>query len=704
MRSATSRLSKRIPVTPAKQSLSFIVYSEDETSRRALMFAISNSPQFSSERDQIIEVAASDQTGSFSLRNGAVLIVDSGSTPLDQALLEARAPSTVMATFGAKRIDDPQFDDHFTLPLKQAGFDRFIPRARELAWLRSRAFSEGSSATSRDKLARLNRIGTALSDIRVLGELLEVVLTEARNIMDADAGSIYIIESGKGGMGFSGRKVLGRAERRTRAVAVKRANLTSQVFSLRFAAAQNDSCEIPFKEIVFPANLESIAGYAAITGEIVALDDVYKIPKPAPFKFNKFIDETYGYHTGSMLTLPLKNTSDEVVGVVQLINKKKNPLNKLDLKGDASSEIVPFSDEDIELATSLGSQAGVAIENVRLMDAITNLFERFVIACVQAVEQRDPATAGHSGRVDRLTMALADEVNKAATGVFANEMFSDAEMVELHYAGLLHDFGKIGVREHVLTKAEKLYPAQAQAIEFRAGLIRRELQLEALKREASLHEAGTPDKGAMQAIRDELARKLMQLDDDFSFVSKHIKPIFVTDEAEARLKQIYDNPWIIGEETLILVSEDEYNSLCTKRGTLNAEERKEIENHVADSWKFLKRIPWTDDLARVPEIAGQHHEKMRGGGYPNGVPAGETPLGSRLMAVADVFDSLTASDRPYKPAIPLERALEILGFMAKDGDLDPDVVNLFNEARIWEKLKLKLVRLADASDEQKAAR
>jgi len=476
------------------------------------------------------------------------------------------------------------------------------------------------------------------------------------------------------------------------------------VFSLRFAAAQNDSCEIPFEEIVFPANLESIAGYAAITGEIVALDDVYKIPKPAPFKFNKFIDEKYGYRTCSMLTVPLKNTSDEVVGVVQLINKKKNPLERLDLEGNPRDNIIPFTDEDIELATSLGSQAGVAIENVRLMDAITNLFERFVIACVQAVEQRDPATAGHSGRVDRITMALADEVNKAKEGPYADEMFSDAEMVELHYASLLHDFGKIGVREHVLTKAEKLYPAQAQAIDFRGEIIRRELKIEALERKARLYADENATDEYLKAIDDELDGKLKKLDEDLEFLHTHIKPVFLSEDGEKRLEQIFESPWKIGESVQPLIGKDEYESLKTRRGTLNPEERKEIENHVADSWKFLRRIPWTDDLSRVPEIAGQHHEKMRGGGYPNGVPAGETPLGSRLMAVADVFDSLTASDRPYKPAIPLERAIKILQAMADEGDLDPDVVKLFQDAKIWEKLRLKLVRLADATAEQKAAR
>lgn len=697
-----SESSRRLPVTASRQPLTFIIYSDDDKRRGEFTAALAASPAMSRERDRVIE-ATTDRAGMPSLHGGAVLILDTASRIRPGALPELRAPSTVRATWGETADDDPRFDDHLGLPLRQAGVDRFIRRARELVWLRSRAIRTDSGLASRDKLARLNRIGTALSDVRVLGDLLEVVLAEARNIMDADAGTIYIIESGRGASS-GGRKVLGRADRRTHAVAVKRADLSKRAFSLRFAAAQNDSCEIPFQEIVFPADTRSIAGYAAVTGEIVTLDDVYDLPEGAPYQFNKAIDEKYGYRTCSMLTVPLKNTSDEVVGVVQLINRKKDPLAKLELRGSSTEEIIPFTEEDVELAASLGSQAGVAIENVRLMDAITNLFERFVIACVQAVEQRDPATAGHSGRVDRITMALADEVNKSPDGPFKDVLFSDAEMVELHYAGLLHDFGKIGVREHVLTKAEKLYPAEKQAIEFRAEIIRRELKLEALEREARLFADGRADEGSLDVIRGERDDKLAALEDDLAFVRRHIKPVFLTDEAEARLAEMFENPWKVGDETFPLINEPEYQSLLTRKGTLNPIERKEIENHVADSWKFLKRIPWTDDLARVPEIAGQHHEKMRGGGYPNGVPAAETPLGSRLMAVADVFDSLTAGDRPYKPAIPLERALAILQAMADEGDLDPDVVRLFIDTKIWEKLKLKLVRMKDANAEQKSAR
>ena len=205
-------------------------------------------------------------------------------------------------------------------------------------------------------------------------------------------------------------------------------------------------------------------------------------------------------------------------------------------------------------------------------------------------------------------------------------------------------------------------------------------------------------------IRGALDAKLASLDSDLEFIVEHTKPVFMTDENLERMARIYDSPYRIRGEIFLLIDKDEHYSLQTRRGTLNNEERKEIESHVSHSWRFLKQIPWTDDLAAVPEIAGQHHEKMNGKGYPGGVPAAKTPLGSRLMAVPDVFDSLTASDRPYKPAIPLERALEILARMSDGGELDPNVVNLFNDAKIWEKLKLKVLRIEDATDEQKAAR
>jgi hypothetical protein len=357
----TSRRYRRFPITAAVQPLTLVLYSVDAAKRRELISALSSSPHFGVQRDQVIEVSDPSAPGGISLRDGVCLVMDAQSPALPSQVIGERSPASVLLSMGARPADEGEFDGHIGLPAAPQDIERVLRRARELAWLRGRAFSGGSQSSSRDRLARLNRIGTALSDIRNLDDLLEVVLTEARNILDADAGSVYIIERGSGSSSStSARKVLGKAERMTKAVAVRRAELTTQKFSLRFAAAQNDSVEIPFQQIVFPANMESIAGYAALTGEIVLLPDVYKPPADAPFHFNNSIDKQYGYHTRSMLTVPLRNTSDEVVGVVQLINKKRDPRRKL-TPDETDGLVLPFTEEDVELAASLGSQAGVAI-------------------------------------------------------------------------------------------------------------------------------------------------------------------------------------------------------------------------------------------------------------------------------------------------------------------------------------------------------
>lgn len=710
MNSPTSKLPSRLPVTPAKQRLTLMIIGKDAPVRNALADALAASRKFSKERDDVVVAHSLEAANALARNDALAVLIDAASAREYAPVLLKLEPSAAIALVrrsGDERSAEEahesfQIDDEMGLPPTPARVDSVLRRLRELVYLRSRTFTQGEGTGETDKLRRLNRIGVALSNERSLAALLSVILTEARSIMDADAGSIYIIEAGSGAP--RARKRVGDAARQTQAAAVRREDFTTKMFSLRFAAAQNDSVEIPFHEIVFPANMESIAGYAALTGEIVALEDVYALPKGVPYKFNSSIDQKYGYHTKSILTIPLKNTYDEVVGVVQLINKKRDPQRRIDSSEAALKTLIPFPKEDIDLASSLSSQAGVAIENVRLMDAIQRLFESFVFASMRAIEQRDPSTAGHSARVDRVTLGLAQAVNDAKTGPYKDVFFNDVEMTELHYACLLHDFGKIGVREHVLTKARKLYPAEADAIAFRGEVIKRELMLAALDAELALLQRGLAvESTEAQEVRMDLQLQLAELEGDLAFIKKSTEPGYLPDEALARVKAIHAKRYRGRNGQFPLLLDSDLHSLSTRRGSLNDEERREIENHVSDSWKFLRQIPWTADLARVPEIAGQHHEKMNGKGYPNGVPAAQTPLGSRLMAVADVFDSLTAGDRPYKPAIPLERALEILDKMAQAGDLDPDVVALLKEAKLWEKLKLKVVRVADATPAQLAA-
>lgn len=695
-------VTERITIDATRRSLKYFVYANQQATRSHIIHLLTTSPEFSQQRDMIIEIEAADETVGLLLENGAVLIVDTSSANLPEEFINGRGISTVVLAYGEKHEHHSIVDDYFCADTPTNVLNHILHRVRELSYLRGRAFVEGAKNTSADKLARLSRISASLSDVNDINDLLAQVLIDARSITDADAGSVYLIEQGKPVR--SSRRIAGRVEKRTQAVAVKRITAKTDKLMLRFAAAENDSVDIPFMEILFPANMHSIAGYSALTGEVVAIDDVYDIPKDAQYDFNKeVIDDKHGYRTCSMLTLPLKNTNGEVVGIVQLINKKSHPTRALEIGTGSTKGILPFSKEDLEIGLALGSIAGVAIENVRLMDAISNLFEKFVIACVQAIEQRDPTTAGHSGRVDRLTMTLAEAVNAQDSGPFADQYFTDAELVELHYASLLHDFGKIGVDEAVLRKADKLMPIQEQAVRMRNEIISREIALQSALQEISELKNGA-NVASLQKISDEREQQLLKLEAWFEFVIKHTKPLFLTDEKMALLEQIHQNPFEITGQKYPLIDDQEFHSLKTRKGTLNPEERTEIETHVKGSWDFLKRIPWTDDLARVPEIAGQHHEKMNGRGYPNGTPAAETPLGSRLMAVTDVFDSLNSSDRPYKPQMPIEKILDILGSMASGGELDPTVVDLFVSKRLWEKLKIRVVHMKDASDTQKTAR
>lgn len=576
--------------------------------------------------------------------------------------------------------------------------------ARERIYLRSRMSAEPTSHRSGERLKRLAHIGIALGKERELSSLLDLILSECRSLLDADAGSIYILESKAGSR--PRRKLLGRVERKSSATVIRAREDQEEMegYSLRFAAAQNDSVHIPFKEIVFPASIQSIAGYTALRGEVLNIKDVYKLGEEEPYKFNSSVDQKYGYRAVSMLSIPMRNNRDEIAGVIQLINKKLDPLEQLANPDAIPERVVPFEAEDLEMALALGNSAGTAIENVRLYDNINALFEHFVNATVRSIEQRDPSTAGHSARVDRLTLGIADIVRSKTTGPFADVTFSDQEMVELHYAALLHDVGKIGVREHILTKANKLFPYQRETVLVRAQLIRSSIRAKANHTKLTYIQENGFKPEVLAVIDEEADRWVQQIDDDIAFIEEVNKPGYMDDEKVANLEAIRARTYPVEEgvpETL--VSDDEYISLSVRKGSLSPEERQEIESHVLKSRIFLEQIPWSSELLNVPQIAGQHHEKMNGKGYPDGIPAAQCPLQSRIMALADVFDSLTAGDRPYKPAIPLERALQIIGYMAKDGELDPDVVALFIEEKVWEKLNLKVLRMADANEAQRNA-
>jgi HD-GYP domain-containing protein (c-di-GMP phosphodiesterase class II) len=341
-----------------------------------------------------------------------------------------------------------------------------------------------------------------------------------------------------------------------------------------------------------------------------------------------------------------------------------------------------------KLAGSLASQAAVAIHNRRLYLSIRDLFEGFVKASVTAIEARDPTTSGHSFRVAELTVALAEIVDRSDSGPYADLRFGPDEMMELRYASLLHDFGKVGVREHVLVKAKKLYPADLDAIRHRVELLKRELALRAARAKLDAAVARRRGYARLAAQVDaELAVALADLDRQLDLIVLANEPSVQVQELTEDLAAIAARVWhdADGAPRTILTPE-EARVLAIPRGSLTEAERRDIQDHVVHTFEFLSRIPWTRELRRIPDIAGAHHEKLNGRGYPGGMRAERIPVQSRMMAIADIYDALTANDRPYKKAVRPDEALAILDAERRAGALDSALLDLFISARVFDRV------------------
>ncbi len=507
------------------------------------------------------------------------------------------------------------------------------------------------------ELETLNRIGMALSTERNTDGLLELILSKSREITTCDAGSLYLVEEE-----------------------------TNGAKHLVFRLTQSDSQSVPFKQFTLAIDTRSAAGYAAATGRPLNIKDVYRI-RNLPFRHNRDFDKKFGYRTKSMLVMPMKNQKDEVIGVLQLINAKKHAGVKLTSRQVVGAEVIPFSQRSQELAASLASQAAVALENNLLYRDIQRLFEGFVKASVTAIESRDPTTFGHSERVAKLTVGLADAVDRTEAGPFKDIHFTPQEVLELRYASILHDFGKVGVREEVLVKAKKLYPSQLELIHKRFQYMRKSVELERMRRklEHVLRNGNTGFEGAFSQIDDEHERELRQLDDFLQNILQANEPTVLPEKTSEKLVEIagwkFEDP--IGP-TEPLLSPEELRFLSIPKGSLDPDERLQIESHVIHSFRFLSQIPWTKELKRIPEIARAHHEKLDGSGYPYHMKADEIPFQAKMMTISDIFDALTARDRPYKRAVPVERALNIIGDEVKSQLLDPNLFHIFIEAKIFE--------------------
>jgi HD-GYP domain-containing protein (c-di-GMP phosphodiesterase class II) len=523
---------------------------------------------------------------------------------------------------------------------------------------RERAAREALKIAERER-EELNQIGIALSAQRDISSLLTLILAEAREITGADAGSLYLVEE----------EVEGRRH-------------------LRFMLTQNDSLDFPFQEFVLPLAEDSLAGYTALRGEVLNFPDAYKIPRGRPFHFNDRYDRESGYRTRSLLTLPMRNAKGEVLGVLQLINSKRHASATLETAADVAKHVQPFRDRAVRLALSLASQAAVAYENRKLYNDIETLFEGFVSAAVTAIEQRDPTTSGHSLRVASYTGRLAEAVDAAHRGPYAAAHFNREQMKEIRYAALLHDFGKVGVREEVLVKAKKLYPMQLDIVRQRFDYIRKEIETGNVRRKLQVFL--DRDRGdALQEIArlsEDFEQRLKKIEDYVRFVLQANEPTLLEQSQSRKLQEIANQFFVDpqGVERPYL-NADEFRLLSIPKGSLDDAERLQIESHVIHTFNFLSQIPWTRELRKVPEIARAHHEKLNGTGYPYKLKSDEIPLPTKMMTICDIFDALTAADRPYKRAVPTDRALGILEDCVRADEIDPELFRLFREARVFER-------------------
>jgi HD-GYP domain-containing protein (c-di-GMP phosphodiesterase class II) len=556
----------------------------------------------------------------------------------------------------------PFLDDLLLRPVTAARIRLRLERALDTLHSR-RVIRQLERALDRKggELHELNKIGVALSAERDINKLLELILAKCREITAADAGSLYLVKRGK--------------DEETQADDV-----------LRFLRTQNDSVSVPFEERSLPLNEASIAGYTALSGKAVNLPDAYDIPAAYPFKISRSFDEQSGYRTKSMLVVPMRDHRDTVIGVVQLINKKRDPKMVLRPVGVVDECVVPFTSVDEELVGSLASQAAVAFENTKLLADIKGLFNSFVMAAVTAIESRDPTTSGHSERVAKLTVGLAEKVDAASQGPFGEVRFTRDQLQEINYASLLHDFGKVGVREKVLIKGKKLYVGEMMVIRQRFAYIKRTMEAEHLRAKLDQLQRGQAPAELLAQMDATYEERQKEIDLTLRTVLQANEPSILEEESFRALMDLPGRTFsdMDGHPQPFLTA-NEVAALSIRRGSLSDKERREIESHVTHTFKFLSQIPWTGEYRGVPGIAYAHHEKLDGTGYPRRLKAEDIPIQSRMMTISDIFDALVAWDRPYKKSVPVERALDILADEARHGKLDPTLLALFVEAKVYER-------------------
>lgn len=528
-----------------------------------------------------------------------------------------------------------------------------------------------------EQMERLHRIGIALSIERNLERLLEMIVEEARRFTGADGGTLYLVS--ENGLEFE--------------------IIQTESLDVRMGGATGAPITWSPVPLVVDGqpNYANVSAYAVLHGTIVNISDVYEA-EGYDFRGTRSFDARVGYRSRSILVVPMRDHEGMVIGVLQLLNAKD----------PATGAVIPFDARFEPLVESLASQAAVAIDNVRLISGMEQLFEAFVRVMASAIDERSPATTGHIERVTELTMALAEAVNACDDPPFAGIELSDDELNELRIAALVHDVGKVTTPLHIIEKRTKLEGIhdRIDVIEQRFELIKQTVRNQFLKKRLRVMEgalsAGAGQGSAPESIPEvapastagpgfapevdvelshlaaEEKEAIAQLDADRAFVIARNTPAeFMPDEDVQRLREIAAKTYVHGGVERPYIEPEELALLSIQRGNISGDELQTMRDHAAVTIRLLAQIPFIRKLQNVPRYAGAHHEKLNGTGYPLGLTADDIPLQTRMIAIADVYEALTAEDRSYKQGRSQEDALRILGLMVKDGELDRDLVDLF---------------------------
>ena len=511
------------------------------------------------------------------------------------------------------------------------------------------------------QVGNLANIGLALSKEKNMSKLLEMILIEAKRIANSDGGTLYMMTD----------------DNRLRFEIM-------MTDSLNFHMGGTSGKDIPFYPVKLydekgEPNKSMIAAYVGLTGETVNIPDAYKA-KGFDFSGTKMFDEKTGYHSESFLTVPLKNHEDEIIGVLQLLNAQNQ----------SSKNIIAFTSDIQDMVEALASQAAVAITNKNLIKDLEALFESFIKLIASAIDAKSPYTGGHCARVPEITMLLAKAVQDTLDGPFAEISFTDKEMYELKIAAWLHDCGKVATPEFVVDKSTKLETIydRVNEVETRFVALRRDEQIKLLKRELKIERDDSLSKQEkiikIKMHKSKYLKKTRELKSDLEFIKEsNIGGEFMSGDKKDRVHNISNYSWKPNGKIENFLSEDEVYNLTIPRGTLTAEERKVINDHIVVTINMLEELPYPKHLRNVPEFAGGHHEKLDGTGYPKGLTKDEMSVQARIMAIADIFEALTAKDRPYKKGKTLSQAMRILGFMKNDAHIDVDLFDIFVKDKIY---------------------